>query len=167
MQLVFQDPYSALNPRMTALQAISEPVAVHFPALSRLQVRQRAEELMLQVGLDPDAFGNRYPHAFSGGQRQRICIARALATKPDFLICDESVSALDVSVQAQILNLIHDLQDAMGFACIFISHDLQVVRYMSDRILVMQHGKIVESGYTEALCNTPTHEYTQTLLASA
>jgi len=167
MQLVFQDPYSALNPRMTALQAISEPVAVHFPALSRLQVRQRAEELMLQVGLDPDAFGNRYPHAFSGGQRQRICIARALATKPDFLICDESVSALDVSVQAQILNLIHDLQDAMGFACIFISHDLQVVRYMSDRILVMQHGKIVESGFTEALCNTPQHEYTQTLLASA
>jgi peptide/nickel transport system ATP-binding protein len=167
MQLVFQDPYSALNPRMTAMAAIAEPVGVHFPELSKNEVVSRAEELMIQVGLDPALHGNRYPHAFSGGQRQRICIARALATQPEFLICDESVSALDVSVQAQILNLIHDLQDSMGFACIFISHDLQVVRYMSDRIMVMQNGRIVESGFTEAICNTPEHTYTQTLLASA
>lgn len=167
MQLVFQDPYSALNPRLTAISSISEPVQVHFPELSKKEVMLRAEELMLQVGLDPAMHGNRYPHAFSGGQRQRICIARALATKPEFLICDESVSALDVSVQAQILNLIHDLQESMGFACIFISHDLQVVRYMSDRIMVMQNGKIIESGFTEEICNSPKHLYTQTLLASA
>lgn len=164
MQMVFQDPYSALNPRLTVGRAVQEPIQVHFPELSAAEIRQRAEELFIQTGLDPALHYNRFPHEFSGGQRQRICIARALATRPDFLICDESVSALDVSVQAQILNLLNDLRESMGFACIFISHDLQVVRYMSDRILVMQQGKIVESGFTEMVCDEPQHAYTQSLL---
>jgi len=164
MQLVFQDPYSSLNPRLTALDSIQEPVHVHFSSLKKRECRAIAEEIMVQVGLDPVLHGSRYPHEFSGGQRQRICIARALATRPDFLIFDESVSALDVSVQAQILNLLNDLREQYGFACVFISHDLQIIRYMCDRIMVMKEGNIVESGFAEDICTHPEHPYTQSLL---
>jgi peptide/nickel transport system ATP-binding protein len=164
MQLIFQDPYSALNPRITAGQAIREVLQVHFPNYSKQEREDQVDELFIQTGLDPGLHKQRYPHEFSGGQRQRICISRALATQPELLICDESVSALDVSVQAQILNLLNDLKDARGFACIFISHDLQVVRYMSDRILVMKDGKIVEEGITEEVCAEPGEAYTKSLL---
>lgn len=164
MQLIFQDPYSALNPRITAGQAIREVLQVHFPNYTKQEREEQVEELFIQTGLDPSLHKQRYPHEFSGGQRQRICIARALATQPELLICDESVSALDVSVQAQILNLLNDLKEARGFACIFISHDLQVVRYMSDRILVMKDGKFVEEGITEEVCSRPKERYTRTLL---
>lgn len=166
MQLIFQDPYSALNPRMSAGQAIREVIQVHFSNLSKNEIEERVDELFIQTGLDPIMHKKRYPHEFSGGQRQRICIARALATQPELLICDESVSALDVSIQAQILNLLNDLKEVRGFACLFISHDLQVVRYMSDRIMVMKDGKIVEEGITEEVCQQPTEAYTQSLLSS-
>ena len=164
MQLVFQDPYSALNPRLTAGQAIREVLQVHFPSVSKTEREEQLDELFIQTGLDPAIHKSRYPHEFSGGQRQRICIARALATQPDLLICDESVSALDVSVQAQILNLLNDLKELRGFGCIFISHDLQVVRYMSDRIMVMKEGQIVESGITEEVCMHAENPYTRELL---
>jgi peptide/nickel transport system ATP-binding protein len=166
MQLIFQDPYSALNPRMSAGQAIREVIQVHFSNLSKNEIEERVDELFIQTGLDPLMHKKRYPHEFSGGQRQRICIARALATQPELLICDESVSALDVSIQAQILNLLNDLKEVRGFACLFISHDLQVVRYMSDRIMVMKDGKIVEEGITEEVCQQPSEAYTQSLLSS-
>lgn len=163
-QLVFQDPFSALNPRLTAGQAVREVVAVHRLELSKREREDQVDELFIQTGLDPGIHKGRYPHEFSGGQRQRICIARALATRPEVLICDESVSALDVSVQAQVLNLLNDLKDTLGFSCLFISHDLQVVRYMSDRIMVMHQGRIVESGITETVCASPEHPYTRQLL---
>jgi len=163
-QLIFQDPYSALNPRLTVRQMLMEPIQVHFPSLSSKERKERVEDLLLQTGMDPVQHGDRYPHEFSGGQRQRIVIARALSVRPKFLICDESVSALDVSVQAQILNLLNDLKAQYRFAILFISHDLEVVRYMSDRILVMHQGKLVESGWSDEIYANPQHPYTQELL---
>ena len=165
MQVVFQDPYSSLNPRITIGQAIVEPMAVHRLQQGYRARKDKAAWLLEKVDLRPDDF-NRYPHQFSGGQRQRICIARALALEPSFIVFDESVSALDVSVQAQVLNLINELRSEMGFTALFITHDLSVVRYISDAILVMQEGRIVESGDSEALFNVPAHPYTRELLSA-
>lgn len=165
IQIIFQDPYSSLNPRLTAGQSIVEPMIVHEPGCSKAQRRQKALELLEKVSLKGSDF-DRYPHQFSGGQRQRICIARALATEPDFIICDESVSALDVSVQAQVLNLLNDLKNTLGLTYIFISHDLSVVRFMSDRMLVMKGGKLVESGEADFVYANPADEYTRRLIAS-
>ncbi len=163
LQIVFQDPYGSLNPRITIGSAIMEPLKVHGLLDTRQQRRDKVMELLQKVSLDTSHF-NRYPHQFSGGQRQRICIARALALNPAFLIFDESVSALDVSVQAQVLNLINDLKSMFGFTAIFISHDLSVVRYISNRILVMSKGQIVESGDAEEVYNNPQNPYTKTLI---
>jgi peptide/nickel transport system ATP-binding protein len=165
IQIVFQDPYSSLNPRMTIGAAIGEPLKVHGIAESILQRKQKVIELLDKVDLKPEHY-NRYPHEFSGGQRQRIVIARALALKPSFVICDESVSSLDVSVQAQVLNLLNDLKKDFGFTCIFISHDLSVVRYISDRIIVMNKGKIEETGTAEEIYFHPKSAYTNRLIAS-
>ncbi len=162
MQIIFQDPYSSLNPRMRIGHALNEVLQIH----SRLENRQRKQkvmELLVRVGLLESHY-DRYPHEFSGGQRQRIVIARALILEPSFVICDESVSALDVSVQAQVLNLLNELKADFGFAALFISHDLSVVRYISDRILVMKQGKIVETGESEKVYNNPDHPYTRQLL---
>jgi len=164
MQLIFQDPYSALNPRLTAGDAIAEPMRVHAE-ISAVQRREQVCHLLEKVGLDP-GFYNRYPHEFSGGQRQRICIARALALKPRFIICDESVSALDVSVQAQVLNLLNDLKREFNFTYIFISHDLSVVKYMSDRMIVMNKGKIEEMGDPDLIYSNPATAYTRKLIES-
>ena len=163
LQIIFQDPYSSLNPRITIGGAILEPMKVHRLHGSDGARRAKAEELLEKVGLKRDHF-NRYPHEFSGGQRQRICIARALAVEPRLIICDESVSALDVSIQAQVLNLLNDLKRDLGLTYIFISHDLSVVRYMSDRLIVMQGGRIVEMGEADAVFDHPAMEYTRTLL---
>ncbi|MEZ4775061.1 MAG: ABC transporter ATP-binding protein [Bacteroidia bacterium] len=163
MQIIFQDPYSSLNPRIPVGEAIMEPMTVHGIGGNARERKARAEELLEKVQLSASFF-DRYPHQFSGGQRQRVCIARALAVDPRFIICDESVSALDVSVQAQILNLLKDLQDARNLTYIFISHDLSVIRFMSDRILVMKEGKIVEQGPSEALYLNPQNPYTQKLI---
>lgn len=165
MQIIFQDPYSSLNPRMTIGEAIGEPIQVHDLAANSRQKKEKVIELLEKVNLKPDHY-NRYPHEFSGGQRQRIVIARALALHPAFVICDESVSALDVSVQAQVLNLLNDLKKEFKFTSIFISHDLSVVRYISDRIMVMNKGKIVETGNAEELYLNPKSAYTQNLIAS-
>jgi peptide/nickel transport system ATP-binding protein len=165
IQLIFQDPYSSLNPKMRIGAAILEPMQVHKVEKSDKIRKEKVIELMETVGLQADQF-NRYPHEFSGGQRQRICIARALALSPKFIICDESVSALDVSVQAQVLNLLNDLKNQFGFTYIFISHDLSVVKYMSDRMIVMQNGKIVESGLADEVYNNPQKAYTQELIDS-
>lgn len=165
IQLVFQDPFSSLNPRLPVGPAIAEPLQVHYPALSAQQRRERVIELLEKVGLNA-AHYNRYPHEFSGGQRQRIVIARALALNPSFLVCDESVSALDVSVQAQVLNLLNDLRAEFGFTVVFISHDLSVVRYISDRIMVMYKGKIEESGPATQVYQHPQSAYTQRLIAA-
>jgi peptide/nickel transport system ATP-binding protein len=165
LQIVFQDPYGSLNPRITIGSAIMEPLKVHGMGDTSSQRREKVMELLEKVSLNTDHF-NRYPHQFSGGQRQRICIARALALNPAFLIFDESVSALDVSVQAQVLNLINDLKAVFGFTAIFISHDLSVVRYISNRILVMNRGRIVEEGDAEAVYNNPQHACTQSLVAA-
>jgi peptide/nickel transport system ATP-binding protein len=165
IQIIFQDPYSSLNPRMTVGEAIGEPLKVHGVAKSGSQQKQMVIELLDKVNLKAEHY-NRYPHEFSGGQRQRIVIARALALKPSFVICDESVSALDVSVQAQVLNLLNDLKRDFGFTSIFISHDLSVVRYISDRILVMNKGKIEETGTSEEIYYHPKNPYTQKLIAS-
>ena len=164
LQIVFQDPYGSLNPRITVGNAILEPLKVHT-ALSTPQRKEKVMQLLEKVNLDTDHF-NRYPHQFSGGQRQRICIARALALNPSFLIFDESVSALDVSVQAQVLNLMNDLKKEFGFTAIFISHDLSVVHYICNRILVMNKGKIVEAGDAEQVYHHPVNEYTQKLISS-
>ncbi|WP_462253442.1 ABC transporter ATP-binding protein [Ferruginibacter sp.] len=163
LQIVFQDPYGSLNPRITIGNAILEPLKVHGVLDNTIQRKEKVMELLEKVSLLPDHF-NRYPHQFSGGQRQRICIARALALNPSFLIFDESVSALDVSVQAQVLNLLNGLKKEFGFTSIFISHDLSVVRYVSDRILVMHKGKIVEQGDAEQIYHHPQNEYTQKLI---
>jgi peptide/nickel transport system ATP-binding protein len=163
LQIVFQDPYGSLNPRITIGNAILEPLSVHGILADKNQRKEKVIELLEKVNLLPDYF-NRYPHQFSGGQRQRICIARALALNPSFLIFDESVSALDVSVQAQVLNLLSDLKQEFHFTSIFISHDLSVVRYVSDRILVMHKGKIVEEGDAEQIYHHPKNEYTQKLI---
>lgn len=163
LQIVFQDPYGSLNPRLTIGAAIQEPMKVHDILNNTNQRKDKVVELLEKVNLKAEHF-NRYPHEFSGGQRQRICIARALALNPSFLIFDESVSALDVSVQAQVLNLLNDLKREFGFTAIFISHDLSVVRFISDRILVMNHGKIVEEGPSDQVFFSPQNEYTQKLI---
>lgn len=165
IQLVFQDPFSSLNPRLPVGPAIAEPLQVHYPAFNAQQRRERVMELLEKVGLNATHY-NRYPHEFSGGQRQRIVIARALALNPSFLVCDESVSALDVSVQAQVLNLLNDLRAEFGFTVVFISHDLSVVRYISDRIMVMYKGKIEESGPATQVYQHPQSAYTQRLIAA-
>ena len=164
IQIVFQDPYSSLNPRKTIGATIEEPMEV-FNLLDNGKRKQKTMELLSQVGLSED-FYSRYPHELSGGQRQRIGIARALALEPELIICDESVSALDVSVQAQVLNLLNDLKKNYGFTYIFISHDLGVVKYMSDRIIVMKSGEIIEKNYAEAIYNNPENDYTKKLIAS-
>jgi ABC-type oligopeptide transport system ATPase subunit len=164
MQLVFQDPHSSLDPRMTVGDIVGEPLAIHKVG-SRSERRNRVRELLHTVGFDP-TFTNRYPHEFSGGQRQRIGIARALALSPDLLVLDEPVSALDVSIQAQILNLLKDLQREFGLTYLFIAHDLAVVRTMSDRIAVMNQGKIIEIGLAEEVYTSPRELYTKELLAA-
>ena len=163
VQIIFQDPYSSLNPRMTIGNAIMEPMQVHNILASDDERKEKVKELLSKVSLDPSHF-YRYPHEFSGGQRQRIGIARALAVNPKFIICDESVSALDVSVQAQVLNLLNDLKDEFGLTYIFISHDLSVVKYMSDRMVVMQEGKVEEMGDADQIYNSPKTEYTNRLI---
>jgi len=163
VQIIFQDPYSSLNPRMTIGNAIMEPMQVHDILENDEQRKKRVEELLERVSLNPSHF-YRYPHEFSGGQRQRIGIARALAVNPKFIICDESVSALDVSVQAQVLNLLNELKEEFGLTYIFISHDLSVVKYMSDRMVVMQEGKIEEMGEADKIYNKPETRYTQKLI---
>ena len=163
VQLVFQDPYSSLNPRLTIGAAIAEPMKIAGLEKDNQARKKRVADLLDRVNLSA-AMMNRYPHEFSGGQRQRIVIARALALRPDFLVCDESVSALDVSVQAQVLNLLNELKKDLGLTMLFISHDLSVVRYMSDRIMVMNKGKIVESGAAEEVYSHPKNSYTQQLI---
>ena len=164
LQIIFQDPYSSLNPRITIGEAICEPLKVHkMKSGKRETERERVIELMEKVGLQAEWY-NRYPHELSGGQRQRVCIARALVMQPELVICDESVSALDVSVQAQVLNLLNDLKEQYAFTYLFITHDLSVVHYMADRIMVMQKGKIVESGTPDDIFLRPKTEYTKTLI---
>lgn len=165
MQMIFQDPIGSLNPRMTIESILAEPQEIHFKEQTRQDRRAISAELLRKVGLPEDAL-TRYPHEFSGGQRQRIGIARALAVRPKFLICDEPVSALDVSVQASILNLLKDLQDEFQLTYLFIAHDLAVVRHMSDDIIVMNRGVVVETGSADDVCERPQHDYTRRLLAS-
>jgi peptide/nickel transport system ATP-binding protein len=165
IQIIFQDPYGSLNPRLTIGAAIDEPMKIHKISGNEKQRKEKIMNLLQKVDLKPGHF-NRYPHEFSGGQRQRICIARALSLDPDFIICDESVSALDVSVQAQVLNLLNDLKSELGFTCIFISHDLGVVHYISDRIMVMKSGKIEETGTADEIYYDPKSPYTRKLIAS-
>ena len=162
MQMVFQDPYSSLNPRITIGDAIAEPLRMHR-LCDTSQVAGRVKELMQQVGLSPDWYG-RYPHQFSGGQRQRVCIARALIVGPELVVCDESVSALDVSVQAQVLNLLNDLKRQYGYTYLFITHDLSVVKFLSDRIMVMRQGRLVEMAPADELYAHPQEEYTRNLI---
>lgn len=163
-QPVFQDPYAALNPRMRVAEIIAEPLVIH-ERISRAERRRRSAELLHAVGLDDSAL-SRFPHEFSGGQRQRINIARALALRPELLILDEPISALDVSVGAQIVNLLRDLQRDFRLTYLFISHSMPMVRYLANRVAVMQHGRLVESGPCEQICNHPQKDYTRTLLAA-
>jgi ABC-type microcin C transport system duplicated ATPase subunit YejF len=165
MQMIFQDPYGSLNPRMTCGEIVGEALEIHFRELTPSDRRESVAALLRQVGLKPE-MAARYPHEFSGGQRQRIGIARALAVKPRFIVCDEPVSALDVSVQGQIVNLLEDLQEELGISYLFIAHDLAVVEHISDYVLVMHHGKIVEAAPAEAIYQDPQDEYTKTLLAA-
>ena len=165
MQMIFQDPFGSLNPRFTIGEIVSEALEIHFPKMSRSDRTARVAELLKLVGLQADMM-RRYPHEFSGGQRQRIGIARALAVEPRFIVCDEPVSALDVSVQAQIVNLLQDIQEQFGIAYLFIAHDLAVVEHISDHVLVMHHGKIVESASAEEIYHDPKNDYTKTLLAA-
>ncbi|MFW6107573.1 MAG: ABC transporter ATP-binding protein [bacterium] len=165
MQIIFQDPFSSLNPRFTVGGIVGEGLKVFERDRGRTYIRDRTAELLDIVGLPPDAAG-RYPHEFSGGQRQRIGIARALALNPKFIVCDEPVSALDVSIQAQVINLLEDLQDEFGLAYLFIAHDLSVVRHISDEIAVMYLGWIVERGPSEEVCEDPLHPYTKALLSA-
>ena len=165
MQIIFQDPYASLNPRLTVGDIIGEPLEVHRVEKSKKKRQERVQELLRLVGLNP-YFINRYPHEFSGGQRQRIGVARALALQPKFIICDEPISALDVSIQAQVVNLLEKLQDEFGLTYLFIAHDLSMVRYISDRTAVMYLGKIVELAEREELYSHPLHPYTQALLSA-
>ena len=165
MQIVFQDPYSSLNPRLTIEQALTEPMAVHGIGDSRGNRRDRAVALLEEVDLET-RFLRRYPHEFSGGQRQRICVARALALEPEFIVCDEAVSAMDVSVQAQVLNLLKELQSRRALTYIFISHDLSVVKFMADTMAVMRAGIIVEQGASEEIYSNPKEDYTKHLIAA-
>jgi peptide/nickel transport system ATP-binding protein len=165
IQIVFQNPYASLNPRFTVGQVLTEPMLLHGIGQSLAERRQMAEDLLVKVGLPASAY-HKYPYQFSGGQRQRIAIARCLTMKPDILICDEAVSALDVSVQAQVLNLLQDLQDEFGLSYIFISHDLSVIKYMSDQVLVMQNGKVVEQNTSDAIYHDPQTDYTRRLLSA-
>lgn len=165
IQIIFQNPYASLNPRFTVGQILMEPLAIHRIGVSSSERKEMAFDWLKKVGLPPEAF-YRYPHEFSGGQRQRIAIARCLTMQPEVLVCDESVSALDVSVQAQILNLLQDLQDEFGLSYLFISHDLSVVKYMADQVMVMRHGEVVEMADSDEIYRNPRHPYTQTLLAA-
>ena len=165
VQMIFQDPLAALNPRMTVGEIIAEPLVTHEPGTPRAEVKKRVRELMERVGLLPNLI-NRYPHEFSGGQCQRIGIARALILKPKLIICDEPVSALDVSVQAQVINLLMELQRDMGLSMIFIAHDLSVVKHISDRTLVLYLGRVMETAESEKLTTRPEHPYSQALIAS-
>jgi oligopeptide transport system ATP-binding protein len=164
MQMIFQDPYASLNPRMTAAGIVSEPLEIHGVGTGR-ERRQRVRELLATVGLDPD-YGDRYPHEFSGGQRQRIGVARALALHPDLIVADEPISALDVSIQAQIINLLERLQGEFGLTYLFIAHDLSVVRHISDRIAVMYLGRLVETATSRELYERPLHPYSVALLSA-
>lgn len=166
IRMIFQDPYSSLNPRMTLLQIVGEPLVINREVNGQNALRDRVAELLQMVRLDPASM-NRYPHAFSGGQRQRIAIARALALSPKVVIADEAVSALDVSVQAQILNLLKELQNALGLTYLFVAHNLAVVKYEADRVAVMYAGKIVEIGETEEIYTNPKHPYTEALISAA
>lgn len=163
IQIIFQNPYASLNPRFTVGQILTEPLAIHRIGSSSAERKEMAYDWLKKVGLPPEAF-YRYPHEFSGGQRQRIAIARCLTMQPEVLVCDESVSALDVSVQAQILNLLQDLQDEFGLSYLFISHDLSVVKYMADQVMVMRHGEVVEMADSDEIYQNPQHVYTRTLL---
>jgi peptide/nickel transport system ATP-binding protein len=165
LQLIFQDPFGSLDPRMSVGETVMEPMRLHGIGNSRQEQRQRAQVLFSKVGLDPQTL-DRMPHEFSGGQRQRIGIARALASEPRLVICDEAVSALDVSVQAQVLNLLEQLQTEMGLTYLFISHDLSVVKFMSDRIMVMNHGQIEELAPADQLYASPQRDYTRQLIAA-
>jgi peptide/nickel transport system ATP-binding protein/oligopeptide transport system ATP-binding protein len=163
IQMIFQDPFNSLNPRLTIFQILAEPLEIHFPKQTRAERENRVAELLRLVGLEATHL-HRYPHEFSGGQRQRIGIARALAVEPEFIVCDEPVSALDVSVQAQIVNLLRDLQDKLGLTYLFIAHDLAVVEHVSDEVLVMTGGKIVEAASADEIYAHPKHEYTRKLI---
>jgi peptide/nickel transport system ATP-binding protein len=165
IQIVFQNPYASLNPRFTIGQALIEPMTIHGIGADTAEREQRARTLLEKVGLDGRAFG-KYPHEFSGGQRQRVAIARCLTLEPEVLVLDEAVSALDVSVQAQVLNLLKDLQDELGLAYVFISHDLSVVRFISDEVMVMKDGQVVEQASAEQILLAPQQDYTKRLLAA-
>ena len=165
MQMIFQDPYASLNPRKTVMQTLEEPVVFHNPSISAVQVKDRVAEVMSQVGVDPK-WASRYPHEFSGGQRQRISIARALMVDPEFIVADEPVSALDVSIQAQILNLLMDAQAQRGLTYMFITHDLSVVEHISTRVAVMYLGTLCELSPAKTLFDSPRHPYTQALLSA-
>jgi peptide/nickel transport system ATP-binding protein len=165
IQIIFQNPYASLNPRFTVGQILLEPMRIHGIGANDRERTGMVQALLERVGLPSQAF-HRYPHEFSGGQRQRIAIARCLTMKPEILVCDESVSALDVSVQAQVLNLLQDLQDEYKLSYIFISHDLSVVRYIADRVMVMHQGSVVEMADSDTLYRDPQHPYTRSLLAA-
>jgi peptide/nickel transport system ATP-binding protein len=165
IQIIFQNPYASLNPRFTIGQILLEPMRIHQIGSDDNERTEMAMQLLQKVGLPPVAY-HRYPHEFSGGQRQRIAIARCLTMRPEILVCDESVSALDVSVQAQVLNLLQDLQEEFGMSYIFISHDLSVVKYLADQVRVMHQGKVVELANSDELYHNPTHAYTRQLLSA-
>ncbi|WP_316859875.1 ATP-binding cassette domain-containing protein [uncultured Cohaesibacter sp.] len=165
IQIVFQNPYGSLNPRQKVGAVLEEPLKINFPEMPAEERRKKAMDMLKKVGLLPEHFG-RYPHMFSGGQRQRIAIGRALMLNPRILVLDEPVSALDLSIQAQILNLLKDLQDEFNLSYLFISHDLSVVKYLADRVMVMYFGEIVEHGDRDQIFNDPQHDYTKTLLAA-